>query len=34
MSVSARTPITAPSAPAAVGLYTHAVRHGEFVAVD
>ena len=29
MSVSARTPINAPSAPAAVGPYTHAVRHGE-----
>jgi 2-iminobutanoate/2-iminopropanoate deaminase len=29
MSVSARMPIKAPSAPAAVGPYTHAVRHGE-----
>jgi 2-iminobutanoate/2-iminopropanoate deaminase len=29
MSVSARTPINAPSAPAAVGPYTQAVRHGE-----
>ena len=29
MSVSARMPITARSAPAAVGPYTHAVRHGE-----
>ena len=30
MSVSARTPINAPSAPAAVGPYTHAVRHGVY----
>jgi enamine deaminase RidA (YjgF/YER057c/UK114 family) len=29
MSVSSRMPIIAPSAPAAVGPYTHAVRHGE-----
>jgi hypothetical protein len=31
MSISARMPITAKSA---VGPYTHAVRHGEFVAVN